>query len=276
MMSQELTQHSSKGLRDANELREAYKHEILSLRRENKAAGTEAVGGMSAPSSPFPAPPAPPPPFRETGPATSTTASSDRPLPPRGVRPLSSFIDVAKTSKLPSNEIEYIWRLRHASSPNSVCAVIPTATYNRLAATAQRHPQFILPLPRSEGEQSGAEIHFMQWTFPSEMTSTVLFTHLAEYKLRGEYSQPHTTITHHLDLAGPTGLVLLQGSVLEGRGVTADDARWLLMCLQKFYGVGDDAHSQAAAPRRKLLEQFSAGDGDFRVEELLEEAEKIS
>lgn len=169
---------------------------------------------------------------------------------------------------LPQKEIEYIWRLRHANNPNSLCAVIPTNTYKQIQQTARKHPQFILPLPR---EGHGAEIHFLQWTFPSPTTATVLFTHLAEYKLRGEFSQPHTTVTHHLDLSDSKGLVLLQGSVIPDRGVTADEAKWLLMCLQKFYGQGAEE-----TPRRKLMEQFSQGDGNFKVEELLEEAEKIS
>ena len=108
--------------------------------------------------------------------------------------------------------------------------------------------------------------------FPTPTTSTVLFTHLAEYKLRGEYSQPHTAVTHHLDLADPKGLVLLQGSVTQGRGVSVEEGRWLLMCLQKFYSIGEEE----AGPRKRLLEQFSHGDEGFRVEDLLEEAEKIS
>ena len=119
-------------------------------------------------------------------------------------------------------------------------------------------------------EGQGAEIHFLQWTFPTSTTATVLFTHLAEFKLRGEFSQPHTTVTHHLDLAGPKRLVLLQGHVVEGRGMTVDEGKWLLICLQKFYGGGEEK-----TERKKLLEQFSQGDGGFKVEELLEEAEKI-
>ena len=110
----------------------------------------------------------------------------------------------------------------------------------------------------------------MQWTFPTPTTTTVLFTHLAEFKLRGEYAQPHTTVTHHLDLAGPKGLILLQGSIMEGRGITVEEGKWLLMCLQKFYGGEDKVE------RRKLLEQFSHGDGNFKVEQLLEEAEKAT
>ena len=49
-----------------------------------------------------------------------------------------------------------------------------------------------------------------------------------------------------------------------------DEGKWLLMCLQKFYGGGEEQ-----TERKKLLQQFSQGDGGFKVEELLEEAEKI-
>ena len=77
-------------------------------------------------------------------------------------------------------------------------------------------------------------------------------------------------MTHHLDLAGPKGVVLLQGSVVEGRGVSVDEGKWLLLCLQKFYAV-----DEKQAERKRLLEQFSHGDGQFRVEQLLEEAEKV-
>lgn len=176
-------------------------------------------------------------------------------------------MDVEKTSALPCKEIEQLWRLRHANNPQSLCAAIPADVYRSIARIAKQHPQFILPLPR---EEHGAEIHFMQWTFPSPTTATVLFTHLAEFKLRGEFSQPHTTVTHHLDFADSKQVVLLQGSVLPGKGVSVDEGKWLLMCLQKFYN-----QSAQEGPRQRLLLQFSNGDAAFKVEELLEEAEKF-
>lgn len=170
---------------------------------------------------------------------------------------------------LPPKEIEYIWRLRHANTPTSLCAILPSPTYLRIQQTARKHPHFILPLPR-EGS-TGAEIHFLQWAFPAPDTATVVFTHLAEYKLRGEFSQPHTTITMHLELMKEKGLVLMQGQVLEGRGVNVEEARWLVLCLQKFYGGAEGDQ----VSRRRLLEKFSQGDETFRVEELVDEAEKI-
>ena len=246
-----------------DELRAVYQDKIQVQRK--RALAPNPV--TSVPASGFPAAP-PPPQVPESFPPQP---SSQIPLPkgssnPPGIKLLSSYIDIAKTLELPYKEIELIWRLRHASDPQSLCAVIPYSIYSRIEETARRHPQFILPIPR---EGKGAEIHFLQWTFPSPTTTTVLFTHLAEFKLRGEYAQPHTTVTHHLDLAVPKSLILLRGNVVEGRGVTVDEGKWLLMCLQKFYGA------EQRVERKRLLEQFSQGDGDFKVEQLLEEAEKI-
>ena len=245
---------SREGLRDIDELKAVFQGKLKSER--NKAFSSSLLSSSSSPS--FPAsPPAPQVSF-------GTPSSTSTKLP--GFNALSSYIDIRKTLELPPKEIEYIWRLRHASDPQSLSAVIPRSTYTHIEATARRHPQFILPLPR---KGQGAEIHFLQWAFPAATTTTVLFTHLAEFKLRGEYAQPHTTITHHLDLADPKGLILLQGSVANGRGVTVDEGKWLLMCLQKFY-AGEERQS-----RKKLLEQFSQGDSDFKVQALLDEAEKL-
>ena len=211
-----------------------------------------------SPSSPSPFPRPPPPPRIPTEVAPPSTP---------GIKTLSSYLDIEKSRKLPHKELEAIWRLRHANDAQSLCAAIPIAVYESIEATAKKHPHFILPLPK---EGQGAEIHFLQWTFPAENTVTVLFTHLAEYKLRGEFSQPHTTVTHHLELAEETGVVLLQGQIVEGRGVSVDEAKWLVMCLQKFYGISGEK-----SERRRLLELFGKGDSAFKLEDLVEEAEKI-
>jgi ATP synthase F1 complex assembly factor 1 len=143
-------------------------------------------------------------------------------------------------------------------------------------ALARQNPQFVLPVPHPA---QGAEMHFCQWTWDAATrSSTVLFTQLAEYKARGEYAAPHTTVTHYLDLAEGSGAVLMQGVVVEDRGVKVDDARWLVMCLQRFYGgwdgVGGEMGKERAEERRRLLEWFGKGDQRFSVERLLEEAER--
>ncbi|KAL8878909.1 MAG: hypothetical protein Q9192_008345, partial [Flavoplaca navasiana] len=245
------------GVQSVDELKTIYKDRI---QKQREKATTNTA---------FPQPPPPPSPTSIPSSSTSITPPSHKPSTLPGLKTLSSYLDLPKTLVLPRKEIEYIWRLRHANSPTSLCAILESGTYLRIQNTARKHPHFILPLPR-EGS-TGAEIHFLQWSFPAPDTVTVVFTHLAEYKLRGEYSQPHTTITMHLELMEEKGVVLMQGQVVEGRGVNVDEARWLVLCLQKFYG-GEEGDG---GERRRLLERFSKGDDTFRVEELVDEAEKI-
>lgn len=260
-----------KGLRDAEELRVAYADKIASLRKEAVVPGVTAPLAQ-APPAPENAsrsvPYQPPPPPQPQKSAAASPKSGDAPI-----KTLSSFVDVEKIAQLPHKEIETIWRLRHVRDAQSLCAVMQSETWNRIAANAKKHPQFILPIPK---EGQGAEIHFLQWTFPTETTATVLFTHLAEFKLRGEYAQPHTVVTHHLDLA-EKGIVLMEGRVQENRGVSVDEGKFLLMTLQKFYGFEalSGVAKQSAAKRKELMQQFSGGDANFKVEDLLEEAEKV-
>lgn len=254
----------SEGLDSIESLKEKYQERISHLRKKATVPGATGPAPDVNTTTPFNAPPPPEPQQSQQRSSSTDKASHEK---KSGVRTLDSFVDVDKIRGLPQRDLEYLWRLRHANNERSLCAVIKTETYQSIAATAKKHPQFILPIPR---EGKGAEIHFLQWTFPSENTATVLFTHLAEYKLRGEYSQPHTTVTHHLDLSRDSGVVLLEGNVLPDRGVSVDEGKFLLMCLQKFY-----SQSSSQTPRRKLLEQFTHGDEGFEVEKLLEEAEKI-
>lgn len=270
------------GKRNVEELRDAYKEKIEHLRQKAIVPGANAPfqTATEPPQVPYQAPPPPTSQLQqesnEASPSSSSASTSARASASSrsGVRTLDSFIDVEKVATLPQEEIETLWRLRHVRDAQSLCAVMKTETFDRIASTARKHPQFILPIPRAG---QGAEIHFMQWTFPSPTTVTVLFTHLAEFKLRGEFAQPHTTVTHHLDMSGGNGLVLMEGRVMEDRGVSVDEAKWLLMCLQKFYGF--EAHSESAKEsynrRQRLMEQFSGGDEAFRIEDLLEEAEKV-
>lgn len=196
------------------------------------------------------------------------------------IKGLDEYIDLDKCRDLPEKELTAIWRLRHANSPSKLSAVIPGSAYSSMEEAARAAPQFVLPVPH---ESQGAEIHFVQWTFdaPSQ-TSTVLFTQLAEYKMRGEFAQPHTTVTHHLDLLDDRGLALMQGQVMDERGIQPEQAKWLVMCLQRFYGGWEGGESeltgerkQRAEERKKLLNWFSAGDQRFTVEKLLEEAERM-
>lgn len=275
----------AEGYKSVEDLKAAYADKIEDL-KQKQAIPIPSIDPAptqlpTPPPSPAGSPPPPPPRAAEQPSSPAQAAASSK--SGSGVKPLGEILDLEKAGVLPAKELTAIWRLRHAHSPNTLCATIPSATYEAMADAAARNPQFVLPVPR---EGQGAEIHFLQWVFDAATrTSSVMFTQLAEYKNRGEYAQPHTTITHHVDLAdGPAGLVLMQGQVVDGRGASVDDAQWLVMCLQRFYGGwdGTDGNAQPdaarlerAVQRRMLLEYFSKADPRFSVDKLLEEAERM-
>ncbi|KAK4129572.1 ATP11-domain-containing protein [Parathielavia appendiculata] len=266
------------GHADIDSLKAAYAQRIHALRNETDAVLT--------PPSRTPAPGQQP----SSSPSSPSPSSSSSRLPPQqqppkpsstGIKPLSEILDIPKASVLPTKELTAIWRLHHAVRPNSLCAVIPAATFTAMETLARQNPQFVLPVPHPS---QGAEMHFLQWTWDAATKSaTVLFTQLAEYKARGEFAAPHTTVTHYKDFLaredGGEGVVLMQGLVMDDRGVKVDDARWLVMCLQRFYGgwdgTGGRKAQERAEERRRLLEWFGRGDGRFSVERLMEEAERM-
>lgn len=271
------------GHADIQDLKKAYSDKIQEIRKKDATIpGIPPLNEPPAPTNSASADTTTTTPPRgqlapEAAAAHQTAQPTSYPLN-SGVKTLDQILDLPKARTLPVPELTAIWRLRHASSPQALCAVVPQHTYEAMEAEARRHPQFVLPLPHPE---QGAEMHFLQWTFdPATRTSTVLFTQLAEYKARGEFAVPHTTVTHHLDLVADKRVVLMQGSIVADRGVKPDDARWLVMCLQRFYGGWDGDKNDAlgkerAEERKKLLEWFGKGDSRFSVEKLLEEAERL-
>lgn len=279
-----------KGLKDLEELKAQYKDKIEELRKQAIVPGAtgpltpqpeqkqqqqqpQQNGTASAkPDSPWPAPPPPP----RAG-AGSPTA------PPPGVQTLESFLDLSKVQTLSQQEIEALWRVRHAGNPQGLHFAVPAHTFSQLLRSAKQHPSFVLPVPReipadtetaspdAQGQtQQAVELHYLQFAHPHNHTTTLMFTTLAEFKLKGEFASPHTTVTFHQELADSHNLVLGQGLVMEKRGISLDDARWLVMCMQKFY-----VQTEEGKGRSELLNMFTRGDSAFEVQRLIDEAEKI-
>ncbi|KAL8414656.1 hypothetical protein RB594_005752 [Gaeumannomyces avenae] len=278
----------------ADRIREQRKADAISVPGLDQLLAADGLGPSDAAAVPEAAP------ASTTATTTTTTPKNDNsnnPSSPGGpqssgagdgqITPLSEILDLPKARALPVAELTSLWRRQHAGVADSICAVVPAATYAGMEALARLRPQFVLPVPHPD---AGAEVHFLQWTFDAATrTATVLFTQLAEYKARGEFAQPHTTATHYTDLAAGGdggdggGVVLMRGIVDGRRGVKVADAQWLLMCLQRFYGGGGGGGrdvaaagtDERAAERRKLLEWFGTGDERFSIEKLLEETERL-
>ncbi|QPG75650.1 hypothetical protein FOA43_003007 [Brettanomyces nanus] len=196
---------------------------------------------------------------------------------------LDSFVKVENLKKLPANQISLIWRARFQMKDRSLCAAVPADSFGRMYEHARKNPRFVLPLPRDDaqvekGEQDEAhvpvEMHFVQWSFVGPNTAHVMITSLTEYKLHNEYARPHTTVAFHSELKDSKHLVLMNGQVDKDAAVSLQDARLLLMNLQRFYG-GLGEESEISKERLNMVKLFNRGSGEFDVKRFIELAEMI-
>ncbi|GMM36708.1 Atp11 protein [Saccharomycopsis crataegensis] len=252
------------GATDINELKEKLKDEIetkkqelnqVDVLKELEALTNESAGSSSSSSNPN---------VIKINKPLSPTDGKKKDAPP--FKTLSSYIDVEKISNLETDQIGLIWRARFQNNPKAVCAPVDTATFQKLYANARKNPNFIIPLKK---ENAGHELHFVQWNFSGPDTVHVIFTSLAEYKLHGEFSTPHTTLTFHRELEKEKAIVLMNGLV-EGEGVTLSETQLLILNLQNFYGG-----LQKDANKLRLLEAFNKGTSEFSLEELIKESQDV-
>ncbi|KAJ7785843.1 ATP11 protein-domain-containing protein [Mycena metata] len=196
-----------------------------------------------------------------------------------------------------------------------LCASIPLDLYTRMASTAAKYPIFVVPVRRErdptspplEGEADAAhEFYFLQWAFhdappipslsdddlfapppikrtppPSQtnpQTSTVMFTPLQEYKLRGSFATPYLVLTSYTDLAQSHGIVLLRGEITPptAAGSAGVDGRYLLpqedayrlsTSVQNFY-----LWDEESLERENLVKAFHEAPNEFEWEKLLKHA----
>lgn len=191
--------------------------------------------------------------------------------PPKEDKPpfktLKSYVDVDKISALEPDQISLIWRARFQSNPQNVCSAVPLENFEKLYSTARQNPNFILPLKK---ENQGHELHFVQWNFTGPKTTHVIFTTLAEYKLHGEFSKPHTTLTFHKELADLKKIVLMNGLIEKEANVSLSEAQLLILNLQNFYGGLEGSESKL-----ELLKAFNTGSDKFSIDALIKESRDV-
>jgi ATP synthase F1 complex assembly factor 1 len=110
-------------------------------------------------------------------------------------------------------------------------------------------------------------------------TSTVMFTPLQEYKMRGSFATPYLVLTNYTDLAQSHGIVLLRGEItpsaaagsagVDGRYLLRqEDAHRLSMSVRNFYLWDGDESLE----REKLVKAFHESPNEFEWEKLLKHA----
>ncbi|EDO16197.1 hypothetical protein Kpol_1014p15 [Vanderwaltozyma polyspora DSM 70294] len=200
---------------------------------------------------------------------TRSKGPLDSPQPKVPFKTLDSYLNVEKISQLSRQEVEFLWRAKWANKDNVLNAVVPIDVYEKMLANSKENPAFVLPLPReAEGQDSGMELHYIQWQFVGPHTVHCIMTSLAEYKLHKEYARPHTTLQFHSELAKDKNCVFMNGQVETDMNVSLQDAQLLLLNVQRFYGaMGEETPS--SKQRLQLLRDFTKGSASFNVDTLI-------
>ena len=222
-------------------------------------------------------------------------------------QPLSTILNIPRVLSAPHTpgQIGDLWNAYHMSRSGGtgcglLCASIPLDLYKKMLAVAEKYPTFTIPICRTTDSsvKSGTayEFYYLQWCFHdapkaprvdndhsvkplsfdnlNPKTSTVLFTPLEEYKLRGTFATPYLVLTNYTDLASTHGLVLLRGEVTPRRDandkymLSQEDAQQLSMATQKFYLWGN-----GEGEGEELLRNFHQKPQEFKWEELLKIAD---
>ncbi|KAN0061145.1 hypothetical protein ACQY0O_006880 [Thecaphora frezii] len=239
------------------------------------------------------------------------------------VKPLHKILDIEGLKQETPEKISMLWTGYHTLK-GKLSAVIPTSSYVELIRNARSYRQFVLPLPRevvggeeqeasgadassaSPQKQQGYEMQYLEWSFlPKPASSTgadaadkvpdptaVLFTPLAEYKLRQEFAQPVLILTHYTDIADSKGIVLMRGEITGAADdeqplppllaeeaeerkpsarISQADAQLLSMMMQRFY-LARKMTEEGGERRIELLKTFHAKPEEFKVDELVKAA----
>ncbi|SCV69860.1 BQ2448_1254 [Microbotryum intermedium] len=208
------------------------------------------------------------------------------------IKPLNDIMDLSKAATLNSTAVSQLWTTYHQAK-GYLSAAVPVETYERMVKLAKRYPLFVLPLARdvSVGEieadkATATEMYLMEWALlpppttahtPVPSPSTVLFTPLAEYKVRQAYAQPYLILTHYSDLAESHKVVLMRGEITTNVALDPTAAQILTVRMQLFYNNSLEGKgpkdTDVDRERLKVLKTFHEIPDEFDVEALIRLAE---
>ncbi|OAV88780.1 hypothetical protein PTTG_28915 [Puccinia triticina 1-1 BBBD Race 1] len=283
-----------KGLRDLEELKKINQDKIEAERVQQRKLYDELIKKARQKLAPTDRPETTPTPISKPKKYSSP------------IKPLDSIIDVNKLATESANEIRKLWAAYHLSksNPPRLGAVIPAETYQEMVESAKKFPSFVIPLTKSSTDSADKstptnapfEMQYLQWDFvkqpeepnlpdflktkpdlaPSSLPATiVMYTPLAEYKLRQAFAQPSLILTHYTDLAASHGIVLMRGDITPHSNgspkISAIEAQMLVLRLQQFYHTtGPPNQDQSVHQKRKsLLQAFHQSPAQFQLSELV-------
>ena len=195
---------------------------------------------------------------------------------------LDSYVDKEKFMELSPQEIEFLWRARFNTgkmAETHLHAVLQKDIWTKMFNNAKENPIFVLPLPRDitpedKGDlKTGAELFYVQWSFPDKNTTHCIITSLVEYQLHKEFAKPYLTITFFSDMLARKNIALMVGQLDLESSINMNDCTLLLLNLQRFYGVIEGG---LVNERLAMLRAFNKGDTSFDVNKLVDLANSMT
>lgn len=208
----------------------------------------------------------------ETKPSKETSSHSDvRPKAERisklksperaSLKPTTFNLDTFMRSDMlrlhHADEISMLWHARFVNEENVISGSMDAKAFTTLYVNARKNPLFVVPV----AHENGIELQYIQWQFVSSETIYCLITSLADYKLHGEFSQPHTTFMLHSNFLMDKQLVLTNAK-MEKAVMSIPNLNLLILNIQRFYTAANGSE------KHKLITEFNSGNPAFTIDRL--------
>lgn len=154
-------------------------------------------------------------------------------------------------------EIAHIW-VEYHKQKDVLIATVPVDKYDAQRECSNKHPMFIVPLPRSEG------FEFFLFQFAA---NTVHFTPLLCYQVHKENAPECLNLVYYTELRDK-GIILMRAE-FDKNVINAQEAQCLVNQLQLYYSPNNKQ-------KLAILEKFTNKPDQFDHSDVIKELETLS
>ncbi|KAL1023167.1 hypothetical protein UPYG_G00037230, partial [Umbra pygmaea] len=169
---------------------------------------------------------------------------------------LGSILNLDMIQDKSGEEIAELWKEYYATK-DTICAVIPSHTFEVISNRAKSNPAFLFALPQKEGY----EFFLGQWS-----DNQLHFTSLINVQTMGEHAPSQLILYHYPDLQMSKGVVLMTAE-MDPTFMTVHSAQCLANQVQLFYGTQRQEIF-------RLVETFNHKPADFKHMAVIAELEQ--
>ncbi|XP_076880724.1 ATP synthase mitochondrial F1 complex assembly factor 1 [Brachyhypopomus gauderio] len=169
---------------------------------------------------------------------------------------LGSILNLDMVHDKSGTEIGELW-MHYFSTKDTISAVIPGSTFEKMISRAKSCPMFLYALPQKEGY----EFFIGQWA-----GQELHFTSLINVQTLGENAPSQLVLYHYSDLQKDKDIVLMTAE-MDGKFITVHQAQCLANQVQLFYAA--QRHETV-----QLVETFNHRPADFKHMSVIAELEQ--